>query len=99
MPLAVYSDDESDHTGQYRLIAGASVDAGVSIPEGMLGAIIPAGNYLLFEAEGDMPTVVIETWKTVWSHFAESSGHMRAYETDFERYPTHGTVEIYVSIK
>jgi predicted transcriptional regulator YdeE len=99
VPLAVYTDYESDHTGQYRLIAGAAVDAGVSTPDGMLRATIPAGNYLLFEAEGDMPNVVIETWKTVWSHFSEPSRHVRAYATDFEIYPARRSVEIYISIK
>jgi predicted transcriptional regulator YdeE len=99
VPLAVYSDYESDQTGEYRLIAGAAVDPGVSTPEGMLRATIPAGNYLLFEAEGDMPSVVIETWKTVWSHFLEPSGHVRAYATDFEMYPAQRAVEIYISIK
>ena len=90
--------DESDHTGQYRLIAGAAVDEGVSTPEGVLRATIPAGHYPLFEAEGDMPTVVTETWKMVWRHFAEPSGHVRSYATDFEMYPAQRAVEIYISI-
>ena len=52
VPLGVYTNYESDHTGQYQLMAGAVVDAAAPTPEGMLRTTIPAGSYLLFEAEG-----------------------------------------------
>jgi predicted transcriptional regulator YdeE len=99
-PLAVYTDYESDQSGAYRLIVGAAVvDGGAPVPEGLQRATIPAGTYLLFEAEGEMPNVVIDTWKTIWNHFSDSSSHVRAYATDFEMYPGPGVVQIYVSIK
>ena len=99
VPLGVYTNYESDHTGQYQLMAGAAVDAAAPTPEGMLRATIPAGTYLLFEAEGDMPGVVVETWKTVWSYFSGPSDHVRAYATDFEMHSGPRAVEIYVSVK
>jgi predicted transcriptional regulator YdeE len=100
-PVAVYTDYESDHTGAYRLIVGAAVldDSRTAIPEGLRRAVIPAGTYLMFEAQGDMPSVVVETWQAIWSHFSDRPSHVRAYATDFEMYPAPNAVEIYISIR
>ena len=99
IPLAVYTDYERDHEGQYQVIVGAAVDPKIPTPEGMARATIPAGTYLLFEAEGDMPDVVIDTWKAIWSYFSNSSNHVRAYVTDVEAYPGERAVRIYISIR
>ena len=99
VPLGVYTNYEGDHTEQYQLLVGTAVDAAASTPDGMARATIPTGPYLLFEAEGDMPGVVIDTWKEVWSYFAEPSDHVRAYATDFETYPGQRAIGIYVSVR
>jgi predicted transcriptional regulator YdeE len=100
MPVGVYTGYESDERGQFRLIAGAAVlDEAAPTPEGMQRVSIPAGTYLMFEAEGEMPGVVIRTWQAIWRYFAEHPSHVRAYATDFEMYPGPRAVEIYISIK
>jgi predicted transcriptional regulator YdeE len=99
IPLGVYTNYEGDSTGRYQVIAGTAVDAAAPTPEGMSRATIPAGTYLLFEAEGDMPGVVIETSQAILKYFAEHSGHVRAYATDFEMYRGPRAIGIYISMK
>jgi len=98
VPVAVYAGYESDHAGQYELTVGMAVDASARTPEGLVRVSIPAGTYLLFEAEGDMPRVVIDTWREIWNYFSKP-GHVRAYATDFEVHRGPKTVEIYISVK
>jgi len=99
MPMGVYTDYESDDTGRYRLLAGAAVAKGTRPPAGLAQAVVPAGPYLLFRGEGELPTSVIETWKAIWAYFATPGHEVRAYTTDFERYPGPRDVEIYVSVR
>ena len=76
-----------------------AVDASVQTPDGLVSVSIPAGPYPLFQAEGDMPGVVIDTWKEIWTYFSKPSGHVRAYTTDFEPHRGPKAVEIYMSVK
>lgn len=99
VPVGVYTSYESDHTGQYELTVGMAVDASAQTPEGLFKVSIPAGSYLLFEAEGDMPRVVTDTWKEIWAYFSKPSDYMRAFVADFELYRGPNAVEIYVSVK
>ena len=55
-----------------------AVDASVQTPDGLVNVSIPAGPYPLFQAEGDVPGVVIDTWKEIWTYFSKPSGHVRA---------------------
>jgi predicted transcriptional regulator YdeE len=98
VPVSVYTGYQSDHTGQYELTVGMAVDASAHTPEGLVRVSIPAGSYLLFEAEGGMPQVVIDTWKEIWNYFP-TPGHVRAYATDFEVHSGPKTVGIYISVK
>ena len=97
--LGVYTDYESDHTGRYRLLAGAAVEEGTPFPEGLAQARIPAGSYLVFAAEGEMPHVVVETWTGIWNYFSECADHVRSYTADFEVYLGPNEIEIYVAVK
>jgi predicted transcriptional regulator YdeE len=97
--LGVYTGYKSDHTGHYELTVGMAVHASAQTPDGLVRVSIPGGPYLLFEAEGDMPRVVIDTWKEIWTYFSKPSGHVRAYTTDFERHRGPKAVEIYISVK
>lgn len=98
-PVAVYTDYEGDHSQAYRLVVGAVADAAAATPPGFARATIPAGRYLRFGARGEMPQVVIDTWKAVWAYFAANPGETRAYTTDFETYPDAHTVEIHIAVK
>jgi len=99
LPLGVYTGYESDHSGQYELTVGMAVDASAQTPEGLARVSMPAGSYLLFEAEGEMPGVVIDTWKEIWAYFSRPSGHVRAYTADLELHRGPNAVEIYISVK
>jgi predicted transcriptional regulator YdeE len=99
IPMGVYTDYAGDASGEYRLMAGTAVEAGTTPPAGMATAIVPAGRYLMFEAEGPMPNVVGETWQAVWSHFSSASAETRAYTVDFELYPGPTSVQIHISVK
>jgi predicted transcriptional regulator YdeE len=99
LPVGVYTDYESDHNGRYRILAGAAVEEGAPLPEGLARAVVPAGTYLMFRGEGPMPGVVLQTWMSVWRHFTEPGGHARAYTTDFELYRGPELVDIHIAVK
>ena len=99
VPVGVYTDYESDHNGRYRILAGAAVEEGAPLLEGLAQAVVPAGTYLMFRGEGHMPGIVIQTWMSVWHYFAEPRDQVRAYTSDFELYRGPEVVEIYVAVK
>lgn len=98
VPFGVYTDYESDHTGAYRLLVGAAVHDVRGAGEGLQTVTIPAGQYLVFGVEGDMPKAVMEGWAAIWEHF-QASGEKRAYAVDFEVYRGPNKVDIYISVK
>ena len=59
----VYTDYESDHTGEYTLLIGKAIDEEANAPEGMTTKRLPAGTYLKFERTGKLPEAVIG-----WEH-------------------------------
>ena len=59
--FGTYTNYESDHTGEYSLIAAAEVSSLADIPEGMTSLTIPPGKYLVFPVEGEMPMALVET--------------------------------------
>jgi predicted transcriptional regulator YdeE len=99
VPLGIYTDYESDHLGPYSLIAGVETTDLNSIPHGMRALTIPSGKYLVFTASGQMPQALIETWMYIWNYFSKSSGYVRMYTTDFERYESGDKVEIHIAVK
>jgi predicted transcriptional regulator YdeE len=99
VPIAVYSEYESDHTGLYTLLVGAEIASMENIPEGMKAITIEPGKYLVFIAEGKLPQSVMKTWTFIWDYFSKSSEYQRSYSTDFEVYTSMDRVEIYVAVK
>jgi predicted transcriptional regulator YdeE len=97
--MGIYTDYESDHNGPYRLVAGAIVEDGTAAPNGFAVATLPAGKYLKFTGEGEMPGVVIDTWEAIWSYFSAPAKEMRAFSTDFEVYCGPETVDIYIAVR
>jgi predicted transcriptional regulator YdeE len=102
--VAVYTKYESDHSGAYDLIVGRAVNSLGSIPEGMTGVTIPAGRYLLFNANGPMPKALIDTWEHILTWFPptyspKSSKLQRAYTTDYEVQTGNDRAEIYIAVK
>jgi len=58
------------------------------------------GNYLCFEAKGEMPQAVIETWGEIWAYFSgDNCSEKRVFKTDFELYLGQDKAEIYIGVE
>lgn len=97
--LAIYTDYESDYTGEYTHIIGAEVSELSAIPEGMVGLTVPPAHYLVFRASGEMPDAVFKAWQAVWDYFSQPSVYQRAYTADYEHYGEPNSVSIYVAVR
>jgi predicted transcriptional regulator YdeE len=97
---AVYSDYESDWTGEYAYLIGCGVTRADTVPDGMAVRHIPAQTYALFKARRQMPDALLGVWSCIWG-----SDLPRAYTCDFEVYDTRFTrpenkeIDVYISIK
>ncbi len=80
--IALYCDYEGDYTQPYSLVIGCAVDSLDAIPTGMVGKIIPSSTYAVFQAVGEHPKALIETWTNIW----QQSNLKRSYTGDFEVY-------------
>lgn len=99
LAFGVYTNYESDHTGDFDVMAGVN-STSLEASEKVQQLIIPAGKYLMFTNQGEMPKVVIDTWQLVWQCFSQPDPHYkRAYTTDFECYVEADKVEVYIAIK
>ena len=97
----VYTHYDSDHKGEYTIYVGHEVQNLQSVPAGMNGIEIPAGKYLVFSQEGQMPGIVYTLWNNIWQFFAESKQYKRAYTLDFERYckDNASKLDIFIAIE
>src|SRR5689334_14806729 len=98
LPLGVYSQYETDHTGPYTFLAGVEV-AGSDIADGMAAVNILGGQYLVFPVDGPMPQSLVQAWVAIWDYFPKNPKYKRAYTTDFELYRSTDMVDIYISVK
>ena len=94
----VYFNYESDHTGEFSVLAGVDrVDPAHA--EKLEKVTLPAATYMVFEGQGQMPQVVIDTWRTIWAFFSQPDAqYQRAYTTDFEFYKSQTEVAIHIAI-
>ena len=95
-PFEVYSDYESDANGLYTVTVGVR---GNNERAEFCSVKILAGNYLVFQGEGPMPSTVVETWKQIWAYFEDKREYQRSYISDFESYSGSDKVAIYIGIK
>lgn len=95
----VYYNYESDASGEYSLLAGSDrIDE--TIASTLEQVTIASGSYVVFEAKGEVPEIIIETWGKIWNYFAaKDAPHKRAYTTDFEYYKSQNEVDIYIAVK
>ena len=89
----VYSNYESDTTGNYK------VTVGVEVIKPKNAIVIEDKKYLVFTKQGELPMVVVELWEEIWAYFEKNSEYERAFEVDFEKYAKEDEIEIFVSIK
>ena len=88
----VYSDYTSDVNGDYK----ATVAVEVTKPKNAM--LIKDQRYLVFQNKGELPSIVLETWKEIWEYFEGDAKYERAYKIDFEKYSKEDEIEIYISI-
>ena len=100
--LAIYTDYESDYTGEYTTIIGVPVSTLDEIPSGLIGRGFEAGNFQKFVTRGELPNAVVNTWIDIWQRDKELN---RKYSYDFEVYGENSNngdkseVEIYVAVR
>ncbi len=91
----VYSSFESGAEGEYDLTAGALVTK----PGSEFSHIyVSDGDYLVFEARGDMPEALIQTWGAIWTYFEQHPEQQRCFKTDFEHYCGEQAVDVFIGI-
>jgi len=95
----VYTEYESDHTGDYTYFIGEEVTEVAELPDGFVSIKIPKQTYAKFTTDsGPMPDVVRDAWYKIWAMSEEALGGKRNFQADFEVYderasdPTHKNV-------
>ena len=105
--FGVYHDYESDHTGDYSVLLGSEESAltmtNTANKASLDTVTLSAGKYLVFSGVGDMPQVVIDIWGEIWRYFSGESlqglpKYQRAFTTDFERYTSANSVDVYIAV-
>ena len=100
--LCIYTDYESDFSGEYTTIIGVPVSTLDELPSELIGREFEAGNFEKFVAKGEMTSAVVNTWIDIWQHDKELN---RMYSYDFEVYGENSNkgeqseVEIFVAVK
>lgn len=102
----VYTEYESDHTGDYTYLIGEEVTSFENVSEEFVHMTLPAQTYAKFtNGPGPMPDVSINAWKKIWTMTPEEFGGERAYTADFEVYDAraadHSNVifDLYIGLK
>lgn len=98
--IALYCDYEGDYTQPYSFVIGSPVSSIEVIPEGLVAKTIPSGSYALFQAIGEYPQTLIETWGIIWQTELN-----RTYTGDYELYgkkfssESSKEVEVFIAIE
>ncbi len=94
----IYYNYDSDANGEFSVLAGTNQNDNATEPLEKIKIL--SGQYLVFEAKGNIPQIVIDTWGVIWEYFSkENAEYQRAYITDFEFYKNQDEIEIYIAIK
>lgn len=96
----IYTDYESDFTGEYTTILGCKVSDTNKVPADLTIKEIPETKYYKYLSEGELPYAVGRTWAHIWK-----SEINRAYVADFDIYgeeaqdPKNARLTTFLSIK
>lgn len=99
---SIYTDYETDYTGEYTTFIGVKVENLDEIPEGLEGKIIGGGVYEERTITGDPMKSIPEAWSMIWQEDAKLK---RRYTSDFEVYGENSApgpkaeVKIYLAVK
>ncbi|NDW18806.1 AraC family transcriptional regulator [Dysgonomonas sp. 216] len=97
----VYTDYDSDFTGEYTTILGFKVSSANNLPEELVVKEIPASNYQVYDTSGKIPDCVLDIWTNIW----QKPDVDRVYRADFEVYdakaqdPENSKVSVFLSVK
>ncbi|MDZ7898509.1 MAG: GyrI-like domain-containing protein [Arcicella sp.] len=97
---SIYTDYESDHSGDYTNIIGYRVSSLENIAAGLVSKEIPMSDYQKFTAKGKFPNCVQTKWGEIWNTEID-----RRYTADFEVYSdkslnmTNTEVDIFISVR
>ncbi len=104
----IYTNYESDYTGEYDYFVGEVVNSFEKTPEGFSQLTIPSQHYVkITDGPGKMPEICIQAWQEqVWAMetVPAALGGKRNYLADFEVYDERATnpqktiLDIYVRI-
>lgn len=104
--VAVYTDYDSDHNGEYTYLLGARITSDANVPAGMVAKKIPGGKFAVFTTEkGPAAQVVPAAWMKINSLPKTAVGGDRTYRADYEVYdgrardPQNLQVDVYVGIR
>ena len=104
--FSVFTEYESDYTGEYTYFIGEEVNSIDHLPEGLESHSVPPQTYIKFTTgSGPMPNVVINAWQEIWKMSSEDLGGQRRYHTDFEVYDQRAAdhqnivLDVYVGIQ
>jgi predicted transcriptional regulator YdeE len=102
----VYTDYESDFTGDYTYFIGEEVEEFTDMTGGFVTHTIPEQIYTKFtNGPAPMPGVCIAMWQQIWQMTPDDFGGQRAYIADFEVYDERALdhqnviLDIYIGIK
>jgi predicted transcriptional regulator YdeE len=85
--LCVYTEYESEHTGEYTYFIGEEVISFDNCPNEFAKITIPAQTYAKFtNGPAPMPDVVRNSWFKIWKMTEKDLGGTRRYIADFEIY-------------
>ncbi len=97
----IYTNYEGDHTKPYTCFLGCRVESIDRIPDRMQAIEIVAGDYAVFDVQGKLPDVVVETWQKIYG----MKNFVRRFAADFDVYgaeasnPDNARLKTFVSIK
>ncbi len=100
----VYTNFENrgrNNHGMYDMIIGYAVKKPIiEIPEGMVSATIPSGNYATFVHQGP-PTSLGQSWAHIEKYTASDKkfAQQKSYHTEWEHHRTDGDITIYIGLK
>ena len=104
----IYHNYKSDDlVGAFDVVAGwhtTNEQEEVASTDNVVAVEIPAGKYLVFSEQGNMPNTVMNAWEKAWEYFnAADCEHTRTFNVDFERYIDgnleYGQVDLYIGIE
>jgi len=96
----LYTDYESDHTGEYTTILGHRVHSLQNQPEDFESRLVPATKYRVYKLTDSSPMGVGAAWDEIWRSDID-----RKYTYDFDVYhsptgnPADIEMEIWLSVK